>query len=340
MLQSAGLRFLPVRDVSLALTFKLLSLLSHLEFRSGEDLARQAGISRARVNQALREAEALGVHLHRLPGRGYRLARPLSLLKAETIQGLLPPGQPFRVTVADTLPSTSTALMTALAAGEDIHGRVLAAEVQSAGRGRMGRQWVSLFGGSLTFSFGWRFERGATALSGLSLAIGVALARGLETLGYRELRLKWPNDLIHTHRKLGGVLLEVAGDALGPSTVVVGIGINVALPPAARIDIPQAVVDLTELAPEPPERNRLLAALLAELGPTCQRFAREGFAGFAQEWQERHAYHGRAVRLAEPGGGSSEGVVEGVDESGALLLATAGGRRSVLAGEISLRRVP
>lgn len=340
MLKSAGLRFSPVRKLSLPLTLKLLGLLSHREFRSGEELARATGITRARVNQVLKDTPALGVQLHRLPGKGYRLARPLSLLNAELIRSNLPPTTPFRVEVVDSLGSTNSTLMSALACGEDIHGRVLAAEIQTAGRGRMGRTWVSHFGGGLTFSFGWRFDRGASSLSGLSLAVGVALARGLEVLGYREVMLKWPNDLIHTYRKLGGVLLEISGDALGPSTVVVGVGINIDLPALAREDIAQAVVDLSELTPTPPDRNRVLAALLAELAPACSRFAREGFAAFAPQWQDLHAYQGRAVRLAEAGGGSSEGLVEGVDERGALLVSSQGTRRSVLAGEISLRRVP
>jgi BirA family biotin operon repressor/biotin-[acetyl-CoA-carboxylase] ligase len=325
--------------LSLPLTIQLLRLLCHREFRSGQDLARAAGRSRARVCQALNDAEALGVHLHRLPGKGYRLASPLSLLDPPTIQAALPPGNPFLLEVVDEIGSTNSALLTALQRGEDVHGRVLAAERQTAGRGRMGREWVSRFGGSLTFSFGWRFEQCAAALSGLSLAIGVALAQGLGGMGYGGVRLKWPNDLLHTHRKLGGVLLEIAGDALGPTTVVVGVGINVALPAAARVDIPQAVVDLSELADAPPDRNRLLAGLLTHLAPACEQFGKAGFRAFADISQGLHAYHGRPVRLSEPGGAVSEGVVEGVDETGALLFSSQGARRRLLAGEISLRRM-
>lgn len=339
MIQSAGPYASSVRDVSLPLTINLLRLLSHREFRSGEELARAVGLSRARVCQALNQAQSLGVRLHRLPGKGYRLAEALSVLDSLAVQAALPEGTRLKVQVLEETASTNTALISASNAGEDIHGRVLAAEMQTAGRGRMGRSWISRFGGSLTFSLGWRFESGAASLSGLSLAVGVALARGMSDLGYRDVRLKWPNDLIHTHRKLGGVLVELAGDALGPTTAVIGVGINVNLPAEARGDIAQAVVDLSEIGPETCDRNRLLESLLARLEAACREFGRDGFSPFAADWQALHAYHGRAVRLTEPGGRSSEGVVEGVDDTGALLLAAAGGTRRLVAGELSLRRV-
>jgi len=339
MIQSAGPQVSPVRDLSLPLTIRLLRLLSHREFRSGEDLARAVSLSRARVCQALNQAQSLGVRLHRVPGRGYRLAEPLSVLDAAMVQKALPPDTEISVQVLDQIPSTNSGLIAASSAGENIHGRALVAEMQTAGRGRMGRSWVSRFGGSLTFSLGWRFDAGAAALSGLSLAVGVALAKAVAEAGYDDVRLKWPNDLIHTHRKLGGVLVELAGDALGPTTAVIGIGINVSLPADARSDIAQAVVDLTELSPAPPDRNFLLGALLQQLEAACQAFAKEGFAPFAEQWQALHAYHKRAVRLTEPGGHVSEGVVEGVDASGALLLAAPAGLRRLMAGELSLRRL-
>lgn len=339
MIQSAGPFASPVRDVSLPLTIKLLRLLSHHEFRSGEALARAVARSRARVCQALNHAESLGVRVQRLPGKGYRLAQPLSVLDSAAIVSALPTGTGLSLQVLEETASTNTALIAASSGGEDIHGRVLVTEIQTAGRGRMGRTWVSRFGGSLTFSLGWRFDSAAASLSGLSLAVGVALAKGMADFGYTGVLLKWPNDLIHTHRKLGGVLVELAGDALGPTTAVIGVGINISLPPEARHDIAQAVVDLSELDPEPPDRNRLLAALLTRLENTCSEFGRDGFSPFAGDWQALHAYHGRAVRLTEPGGRSSEGVVEGVDDSGALLLAAPAGTRRMVAGELSLRRV-
>ena len=161
----------------------------------------------------------------------------------------------------------------------DIHGAVLAAEWQTAGRGRRGRAWTAVAGGSLTFSLGWRFEQGAGFLAGLSLAVGVGVVHALEKEGIQGVGLKWPNDLIHRHLKVGGILVELNGDALGPSTVVVGVGLNVRMPRELKRDIAQPVSDLTSVvgrgAPAI-DRNRLLARLISELAVTLSMYAREG----------------------------------------------------------------
>ncbi len=153
--------------------------------------------------------------------------------------------------------------------------------------------------------------------------------------------LKWPNDLIYRHLKVGGILVELNGDALGPSTVVVGVGLNVRLPAAAKRDIDQPVSDLTAVAGRgaaPVDRNRLLARLVAELALAFASYADAGFQPFAAEWQRRHAYQGKPVRLLLPDGESVKGTVAGVDSTGALVLADGPRRARFLSGEISLRR--
>ena len=166
------------------------------------------------------------------------------------------------IEVVDEIASTSTELLLRRVQRKDIHASVLAAEWQTAGRGRRGRKWTAVAGGSLTFSLGWRFDQGAGYLAGLSLAVGVAVIRALEAEGLPGVELKWPNDLIYRHMKVGGILVELNGDALGPSSVVVGVGLNVRLPATAKHDIDQPVSDLTAVAGRgaaPIDRNRLLA---------------------------------------------------------------------------------
>jgi BirA family biotin operon repressor/biotin-[acetyl-CoA-carboxylase] ligase len=192
-----------------------------------------------------------------------------------------------------------------------------------------------------TFSLGWGFEQGAGFLAGLSLAVGVAVARALEAEGFRGVGLKWPNDIIHRHLKVGGILIEVNGDALGPSTTVVGVGLNVRLPASARKDIDVPVTDLASVAgrgAKEIDRNQLLAALIAELATVLEQYAKDGFAPFAAEWQHRHAYQGKPVTLLLPDGATVTGKVAGVDASGALVLADGPRRARFLSGEISLRR--
>ncbi len=153
--------------------------------------------------------------------------------------------------------------------------------------------------------------------------------------------LKWPNDLIHRHLKVGGILIELNGDALGPTTTVIGVGLNVRIPAAARKDIPVPVTDLASIAGRrapPIDRNRLLAALLTELAAALHLYESEGFAPFAAEWQHRHAYQGKPVRLLLPDGATVTGKVAGVDASGALVLADGPRRARFLSGEITLRR--
>ena len=329
------------------LGFSLLRQLADGEFHSGEDLAAKVGLTRARVSQVLKDAGTAGLALERIKGRGYRLLEAPEFLDTKKVRGHLADllatkgtALPTTVEVVDQIESTSSELMRR-AQRRDVHGAALAAEWQSAGRGRRGRAWTAIAGGSLTFSLGWKFEQGAGFLAGLSLAVGVAVVRALEAEGFKDVALKWPNDLIHRHLKIGGILIELNGDALGPTTTVIGVGLNVRIPAAARKDIPVPVTDLQTIAGRrapPVDRNQLLAALLAELGAVLDQYANEGFAPFAAEWQHRHAYQGKPVRLLLPDGATVTGKVAGVDASGALVLADGPRRARFLSGEISLRR--
>ena len=137
----------------------------------------------------------------------------------------------FQIELADSAVSSNTVLLQRAALGA-ASGSVLAVEWQSAGRGRLGRVWHSGLGSALTFSLLWRFEFGLSALSGLSLAVGVAMMRALEKIGVSDIGLKWPNDVLTKSGKLAGILIEAQGDMLGPSLVVIGIGMNLRLPQA------------------------------------------------------------------------------------------------------------
>ena len=305
------------------------------------------GLTRARVSQVLKEAEAAGLALERMKGRGYRLLEAPDFLDAKRVRsqlGVLAEARamalPLVIEVVDQIESTSSELMRRTQR-RDVHRVALAAEWQTAGRGRRGRTWTAIAGGSLTFSLGWKFEQGAGFLAGLSLAVGVAVVRALEAEGFRDIALKWPNDLIHRHLKVGGILIELNGDALGPTTTVIGVGLNVRLPPVARKDITVPVTDLASIAGRkapPIDRNRLLARLLAELAAVLDVYAKEGFAPFVAEWQHRHAYQGKSVKLLLPDGATVTGKVAGVDASGALVLADGPRRARFLSGEITMRR--
>jgi BirA family biotin operon repressor/biotin-[acetyl-CoA-carboxylase] ligase len=322
------------------LTFAVLRLLADGEFHSGEAIAKQLGVSRASVNNALREAEGYGLTLFRVRGRGYCLKNAPEWLDAATIlRHLGPHGKQFHIDVVENAASSNTLLMREMAQGAPAR-RVLAVEWQSGGRGRRGRQWHSGLGNALTFSLLWRFDCGLAALSGLSLAVGVAIIRALRAAGIEGARLKWPNDVLNEQgAKLGGVLIEAQGDMLGPAAAVIGIGLNVLLPPrvAGQIDRPAAA--LADMAPSLPGRNHLVALLLGELEKVLGGFAARGFSALRAEWEAYHAFQNSRVRLELPDGSHVSGVARGVSDDGALKLEIAGraGVELFHAGEISLR---
>jgi BirA family biotin operon repressor/biotin-[acetyl-CoA-carboxylase] ligase len=171
----------------------------------------------------------------------------------------------------------------------------------------------------------------------MSLAIGVALVRALRGLGGQAVMLKWPNDIVLPGGKLGGTLIEVEGDTLGPSAAVIGIGLNVRLSSALKHRIDQPAVDLVDAAVSTLDRNVVLGALLRELCVALTAFEQSGFAAFREEWQRYHVHQDQPVVLVRPDGVTESGIARGVNDDGALLLEREGVITPCLAGDVSLR---
>ena len=317
--------------------FPLLRRLSDGRFHSGQALADEFGLSRTSIFNVLAQAESMGLAIHAVRGRGYRLPESVEWLDGSTVvQHLGPTAGAYTLHILDSVDSTNTALMAAALDGA-ADGTLFCSEHQHAGKGRRGRLWHSVPGGSLTFSILWRFDNGLQSLSGLSLAVGLAIARAVNRHSRHPARLKWPNDVLVDYRKLAGILVEVQGDLHGAAFAVVGIGLNVRLNKSQRDVVDQAVVDLAEMGVTV-GRNRLLADCLLELHTVLARFRLHGFAALREDWLALDAYAGRAVVLNLPDARSVQGVASGVDETGAFLLREAGPNPiSYSGGEISLR---
>ncbi|MDD5388424.1 MAG: biotin--[acetyl-CoA-carboxylase] ligase [Gallionellaceae bacterium] len=314
----------------------ILRQLSHEDFRSGEEVARRLLISRASVHNAVHEAEFLGLRVQAVRGRGYRLALPVSWLDPEVFAPPLS-DRGVHAQRLDTLDSTNAHLMAQAQSGAP-HKSLVVAEWQGQGRGRRGRAWLCGLGGGLMFSLLWRFNRPASELSGLSLVVGLGLARVLRDLGLRHAGVKWPNDILVDGAKLAGVLIELAGDMLGPSAAVIGVGVNVLGADSLRGAVEQPVTDLSEHLPgHCLDRNVLLRELVLRLNDSLERFDRDGFAPFRLDWEALHAHQNQPVRLINGLGEVTAGLAVGVDESGALLLATENGVQRFHSGEVSLR---
>ncbi len=327
------------QDVSTALSRlrPVLELLADGAFHSGESLGFTLGVSRAAVWKQLKKLETFGLELEVVKGRGYRLCGGLDLLDAKRIQAMLTPVARKllgTVTILDQAASTNIELLEQLKIGSG-HGCVLLAEWQSAGRGRRGRSWVSTLGGGINLSLGWQFGGGVHLLEGLSLAVGVALARALAKFEVPDVRLKWPNDVWCRGRKLAGVLLELTGDLTDCCGVVIGIGLNMRLPKCSGAAIDQPWVDLEQVRPGI-GRNQLVAAVVDELLPMLQAYPHRGFCNWQQEWQQLDQFTGCEVQL-HTSRQQWSGVACGVDETGALLLEVDGETQRFHSGEVSLR---
>lgn len=210
---------------------------------------------------------------------------------------------------------------------------LLAAEEQTAGRGRRGRRWRSPRGAGATFSILRRMRCAPAALSGLSLAVGVACARALRALGAGETQVKWPNDLVVRGAKLGGILIETSAGG-GETTVVVGIGINCHGDAALARQLRRKVAALDALVSPAPSRNEVIAAVAREVMAALARFEREGLAPFAAEWAALHAFEGERLKVRLADGRTLSGLARGIAASGALRLATARGMREIVSGRI------
>ncbi|MGH8259123.1 MAG: biotin--[acetyl-CoA-carboxylase] ligase [Steroidobacteraceae bacterium] len=329
-------------------------------FVSGADLAHRLGVSRNAIWKSVVALRALGLEVHAVRNRGYRLPIPCEPLDAAAIRAALAVEVRRRIRRLETVwtvESTNAALLTRtdLPAGL---ADVFAAEYQTAGRGRLGRAWLAPPGGAICLSIGWSFPQLPRDLAALGLAIGVCALRALRgsvpeepraapgglrsgeaAAGLRRLSLKWPNDLTIGDRKLGGILIEMRAESAGPTYVVIGIGVNLAL--GARLAEQVAAtgtlaVDLASTGAEPGRRNAIIAALCGELIGGLTRFQQDGLRPFADEWAAADSLRDRAVS-ARTGEQTLRGIARGIDASGALLVETPQGLQKLLSGDVTVR---
>ncbi|PIE82849.1 MAG: bifunctional biotin--[acetyl-CoA-carboxylase] synthetase/biotin operon repressor [Candidatus Contendobacter odensis] len=316
-----------------------LALLADGKAYSLQEISTRLQMPPSTVKQCLRTLQTLGVDISVLMNHRYRLPAPLELLAKEQISTRLNEisrSALNQLEVHAVLDSTNDYLLSR-AREHDVGSIACFSELQRAGRGRLGRRWLSPLGAGLFGSLLWQFKVPATALSGLSLAIGIAVARTLQRLGVEAVGLKWPNDILWCERKLGGILLE-SGDNNGVFFVVIGVGINIALPPQAVTLIDQPWVDLQEvLGTGRVSRNHLAAALVNALVEVLLPFEQGGFADLSAEWARFDQITGRRVCLHLPNK-TVVGIVRGVDTQGALLLESSDGQvKPYRGGETSLR---
>lgn len=315
----------------------ILGLLADGAFHSGKSLGEELSVCRATVWKRIGALREAGLDVYAVRGKGYRLSRSLDLLDGPKILSALDAESRALLDDLEVLQvaaSTNDVLMERVRGGDRARTALLA-EQQTAGRGRRGRAWVSPFATNLYLSLMGEFPGGPPALDGLSLAVGVALCEAFDALAIPGVQLKWPNDLFWDQRKLGGILIEISGEASGPSVVVVGIGINVKMDDASAGQIGQPWADISS-AGYTGTRNDLAAMVIGRVMHALDDFSRHGFAPFATRWGQFDLVRGRDVDVLV-GEKRISGEAVGIDGRGALLLRVGGTIRAFYGGEVSLR---
>lgn len=323
----------------MSIELQILKSLSDGCFHSGESLASQLGVSRTTIWKEIQKLQQqLSIEIQSVKGRGYRLSRPIELLETENILSRISLTTKSCLTDIDILQivdSSNRYLMAAASQGAP-GGQIVLAEQQTAGRGRLGRTWISPFGCNIYCSLLWRFDLATSVLSGLGIVVAVALAKALS--GYTEgLEIKWPNDILYRGQKLAGVLLEMQGEANGPAAVVMGLGVNVNMSEMPPQQIDQPWTDMHTASGKLISRNELAAKIIEQLVRAVQEFENQGLADFVSSWSQWDMLRDQAVEI-QMANQAITGIARGIDEVGALRVETDGVVKSYMAGEASLRK--
>lgn len=314
----------------------LLNLLRGADgFVSGEILAGRVGLSRAGVWKRLNRLKALGYVIEGEPRRGYRLvSAPDKLLPEEILDGLSTKTLRGPIYYFESTPSTSDTAKILGTRGE-AEGALVVAETQTAGRGRLGRHWISHPGSGIYASLLLRPPLPPNELPQITLSTAVAMVRALDRAVGITPGIKWPNDLILKGRKVGGILTEMETDSDQIRYLVVGLGLNVNTPA-----FPWELADMaTSLFLEEGRRFsrvHILRTWLEEFEALYARFLAHGFPEILEEWRRHSVTLGKCVAVRQ-GLRQIEGLALEVADDGALLLETALGEVvRVTSGEITL----
>jgi BirA family biotin operon repressor/biotin-[acetyl-CoA-carboxylase] ligase len=317
--------------------------LSDGQFHSGTTLASHCGVSRNAIWKAVAGLRAMGLTVHAVANRGYRVPNASELLDAKQIAGLLPQEVAARLRSGQCIWRTSSTNIDLLerTAGPIGSFDFLTAECQTKGRGRRARSWHAPPCGAICLSMSWNFASLPPGASALSLAIGVCVLRALHRVAVSGVTLKWPNDVVVNGDKLGGILIELRAEAGGPAYVVIGIGVNVVLGDVVHRQVEASgtrATDLLGLGIQRADRNGIVAALITSTVAGLEQYERDGFVSFAAEWRAADALAGKAVVVSSESG-SVTGHARGIDIDGALCLQTRDGLQRFVTGDVSVRTV-
>jgi len=306
-------------------------------FGSGEALSRLLGISRTAIWKHVKGLRSQGYRIEAVPARGYRLAgSPDLLTPLDLCAGLDTRRIGCRLVCLRETESTNQVAFRMAEDGAP-EGSVVIADAQSAGKGRLGRVWLSPAGVNLYCSIVLRPPISPVAACQLTFLSVVAVARAIESCTELVPQIKWPNDILVSGKKVAGLLNEMNAETEKVNFVVLGIGVNLNMRHSQLGEgVRHPATSLLEEGGVPVDRTAFTRALLRELDALYERFLLEGEGPVRAEWLERSAIRGRRVRVSY---GSRDfcGEVRGVDPFGALLVETPDGvLETVLSGDVTL----
>lgn len=298
----------------------LMNILSDGACHSGSQLGKALKISRSAVWKQINQLNDLGIPITRLPQQGYQLANPLILLDPNDITSQLQTKgfqQPFHLHLFTSIDSTNRYLKE-LPPSPAVE--ICCAEIQTQGRGRFGRHWHSPFGENIYCSTRWSFSSDLSRLSGLSLVSSLATVAFLNTINdSKDIKIKWPNDILWGNKKLCGSLIEIIAESNSNSQVIIGIGLNVNTDTENHPLPDKPWCSLYEIFKQQYNRNLLIANLIVYLERYLNEFLKADLSIFMDEWNANDYLAGQYITVSQSTG-SISGVACGVNHSGQLIL--------------------
>lgn len=317
----------------------LLSILGDGTCHSGSALGQVLGITRSAVWKQINQLIDFGIPIISIPHQGYQLPNKLILLNKQQItEHLLEKkiSTPFNLHLTTSIHSTNLFLKN-LPPSHLLE--ICCAETQTQGRGRFGRQWYSPFGENIYCSSRWNLNYDLSKFSGLSLVTSLAILHTLNEFQLAgEIKIKWPNDIYWTDKKLCGSLIEILAESNGNSQVIIGIGLNVNTDTKKHPLLESSWCSLYEITKNHFDRNLIIACLISNLEHYLNKFIANDLNAFMDEWNQVDYLAGKYIQITQPQG-SLAGTACGINQQGQLILEDSKGIRHLLSsGDTSVQK--
>jgi len=300
----------------------LVRLLNQPGAQSGTHLGEVLGVSRVAIQKRIKQLTDNGLPIAAVSGKGYTLEDGVRLLEKEELSSFVKhTGLLESIEILQCVESTNSHLLAQTVSKGG--AKVCVAESQTAGRGRRGNDWQSAPYRNIMLSMSWGFSNWPETITGLGLAVALVVVEHINSAYGLDVRIKWPNDLMVGEDKLGGILIDVAGESSGVCNVVIGLGLNIHQPDWAGDESAYRWKDFETLGVIV-NRNELIANIAVAWSLMLQEFDESGFTPLAERWNALSSYAGRKVRVGNAEQ-FVEGQMQGVDSVGALLVQSADG---------------